>query len=278
MITEGQKNYIYESAYLPEHMVHYVISVSESEPFLFGDFLAYFGKGRFVFIGYPLQEAFELGRMKKALDEGVSHFNPEEVSLIAPVLPSPYDCGRVSKDHYYRLELSSLTLSQKLRNMLKRAGRDLRVEKTRRLDNEHHQMMKEFLELHLLDEATQSILKRIPEYLSSASTAWIFNARDTGGGLVAFDIVEFGAGSYSLYMFNFISRDRYIPGASDLLLYEMLRSSGEEKKKFINLGLGINPGITFFKKKWGGLAFLPYAFCLYRPSKKENLETLLQKL
>jgi hypothetical protein len=79
-------------------------------------------------------------------------------------------------------------------------------------------------------------------------------------------------------MFNFTSRDRYIPGASDLLLYEMLRSSEEEKKKFINLGLGINPGVTFFKKKWGGAPFYPYFSYRYVPSKKEVLETLLQKL
>jgi hypothetical protein len=79
-------------------------------------------------------------------------------------------------------------------------------------------------------------------------------------------------------MFNFSSDTRYVPGVSDLLLSEVIQQAKTEGKKYINLGLGINSGVTFFKEKWGGSAFLPYAFCLFRPSKKESLETLLQKL
>jgi hypothetical protein len=54
--------------------------------------------------------------------------------------------------------------------------------------------------------------------------------------------------------------------------------SKEEGKKYVNLGLGINRGVTFFKKKWGGVAFLSYASCLYDAPRREDLETLLQKL
>ena len=79
-------------------------------------------------------------------------------------------------------------------------------------------------------------------------------------------------------MFNFSSDNRYIPGASDLLLSEIIEDAKRERKRTINLGLGINPGVTFFKKRWGGVVFLPHASCLYSPLKKESLETLLQKL
>jgi hypothetical protein len=79
-------------------------------------------------------------------------------------------------------------------------------------------------------------------------------------------------------MFNFSSDTLYVPGASDLLVSEMIKQAKIERKKFINLGLGINSGVTFFKKKWGGVVFLSYALCLYHPSRKENLEALLQKL
>ena len=96
--------------------------------------------------------------------------------------------------------------------------------------------------------------------------------------LVAFDVAEFKPKEYCFYMFNFSSDARYVPGASDLLLSEVIQQAKTEEKKYINLGLGINPGVTFFKEKWGGVAFLPYAFCLFRPSKKESLDTLLQKL
>jgi hypothetical protein len=58
----------------------------------------------------------------------------------------------------------------------------------------------------------------------------------------------------------------------------MIQEAKREGKRYINLGLGINPGITFFKKKWGGTAFLPYAFFVYRPPGREELDTLFQKL
>jgi hypothetical protein len=162
--------------------------------------------------------------------------------------------------------------------MLKRAGRDLVVERSRRLEKEHHQMVKEFLKTHKVDEASQFIIKRIPEYLSSAPSVWVFSAREKGGALAAFDIAEFGARHYAIYMFNFTSRSHYIPGASDLLLSEVINCAREENKEFINLGLGINTGVTFFKKKWGGVPLYPYNFCLTSLLKQDTQDSLLNKL
>jgi hypothetical protein len=79
-------------------------------------------------------------------------------------------------------------------------------------------------------------------------------------------------------MFSFSSEALFVPGASDLLLSEVIRQTKIEGKKYINLGLGTNPGATFFKEKWGGVGFLPYSFCLYYPSGKEILDRLLPKL
>ena len=129
-----------------------------------------------------------------------------------------------------------------------------------------------------MDEATRFIFERIGDYLSSSVTTWVFDARNKRNELVAFDVAEFKPRSYSFYMFNFSSDTRYVPGVSDLLLSEVIQQAKTEGKKYINLGLGINPGVTFFKEKWGGVAFLPYASCLYHPSRRESLETLLQKL
>jgi len=162
--------------------------------------------------------------------------------------------------------------------MLSRAGRELSVGRSRDFSKEHQKLTKDFLKSHPVDEATGSIFKKIGEYLSSSTTAWVFDARNKKEELVAFDIAEYKPRNYAIYMFNFSSEARYVPGASDLLLSEVIKQGKTEEKKYINLGLGINPGVTFFKKKWGGLIFLPYAFCFYYPSRKENLEALLQKL
>ena len=75
-----------------------------------------------------------------------------------------------------------------------------------------------------------------------------------------------------------IAQTRYVPGVSDLLLFEAVKHSLSQRKTYINLGLGINPGVTFFKKKWGGVPFLPYMFYLYSRSKRPALKALFQKL
>ena len=279
MIAVVQEDYIEDYAYVPEHIPQYVTAISQTEPFLLGDFLAYAKKNHLIFVGYPLKEPYDEKRMRIALEDAIKRLKPEIVSLTAPSIPSALQ-NRVCapSDHYYRLDLSSISVSQKLRNMLKRAGRDLSVEKTRIFDGEHRKMVEEFLKTHPVDEAARFIFQRVDRYLSSSKTAWIFNARTSGGELVAFDVAEFRPKDYALYMFNFSSDAHYVPGASDLLLSEVMQQAKTERKKYINLGLGINPGVTFFKEKWGGVAFLRYAICLYHPSRKENLETLLQKL
>jgi hypothetical protein len=279
MITPTQQDYINDHAYVPEHVTHYVTSISQTEPFLFDDFLAYANNQRLIFVGYPLEQTFDERQMGKNLEKAVKRFKPKNVALTAPDLPASLrNSDYPPSDHYYRLDLSSISISQKLRNMLKRADRELSVEKNSEFGEEHRKMIVEFLNTHPVDEATGFIFNRINEYLSSSPNVQVFDARNKKNELVAFDIAEFTPKEYTFYMFNFGSDALYVPGASDLLLSEVIQEAKTVGKRFINLGLGINPGVTFFKKKWGGVIFFPYAFCLYDPSRKENLETLIQKL
>ena len=279
MITSGRTRNIEEYAYVPEHIPQYVSAISQTEPFLFDDYIVHAKRDHFIFVGYPLREPFNEKKMEKALEDAMKRFKPGSVALIAPTIPPDMNgCERHPSDHYYRLDLSALSVSQKLRNMLSRAGRELSLGKNKNVDGEHREMVDDFLKTHPVDEGTRFIFERIGEYLSSSTTAWVFDARNDRGELVAFDVAEFKPRDYAIYMFNFTSDALYVPGASDLLLSEVIQQAKKERKKFVNLGLGINPGVTFFKKKWGGAAFLPYASCLYHPSKRENLETLLQKL
>jgi len=279
MITPAEREYIEEKAYLPEHLPQYVSAISKTEPFLFDDYIVHAKRNHFIFVGYPLKEPFIEKQMEKVFEDAIKRFKPRSVALIAPAIPS-YVNGRdhPPSDHYYRLELSALSIPQKLRNMLTRASRELSLEKTRRFGREHKKLVENFLKAHPVEEGAQVIFKRIDKYLSSSTTAWVFDARGRKGELVAFDVAEFKARDYAIYMFNFTSDALYVPGASDLLLSEVIQEAKKEKKKFVNLGLGINAGVTFFKKKWGGAVFLPYASCLYHPSGRENLETLFQKL
>jgi len=279
MIATDQLDYILEHAYIPEQMTSYVMAVSTAEPFLFGNFLVYRKEEHVVFVGYPLREVFQEKKMKKALDEAVRRFNPSWVALIAPSIPtSIHPQTPPSSDQYYRLDLAALSVSQKVRNMINRAGRQLKVEKRKTLNEGHRELVREFLTVHAVGQQTRFIFERIPDYISSCATAWVYDARNEKGELVAFDVAEMGPKQYAFYMFNFTSHNRVVPGASDLLLWEILLQAKREGKHYINLGLGINPGVSFFKEKWGGVPFLPYSSCSFEPPSVERLETLLQKL
>jgi len=279
MITASQQRYIEDYAYVPEHLSLYVTAISQTEPFLIDDFVVHVKKDHFIFVGYSLRGPWGEREMVRVLENAIKRFKPKTIALTGPDIPSSLkNCVHPPFDHYYRLDLSSISISQKLRNMLKRASRELSVERNQEFDKEHRNMVEEFLKAHPVEEATGFIFQRIGHYLSSSDTAWIFDARNKRGEIVAFDVAEFKPKDYALYMFNFGSDARYVPGASDLLLSEVILQATAEKKKYINLGLGINRGVTFFKKKWGGVPFLPYASCFYHPSRKEDLDSLLQKL
>jgi hypothetical protein len=76
--------------------------------------------------------------------------------------------------------------------------------------------------------------------------------------LAAFSIGEYAGLAMAFYMFSF--RDPRIapPGATDLLLSQLLKEASERGHMGMNLGLSVNEGISFFKRKWGAVPFLPY--------------------
>ena len=57
-----------------------------------------------------------------------------------------------------------------------------------------------------------------------------------------------------------------------------LRIAREQGKKFVNLGLSINKGVTFFKEKWGGEPFLNHEFILYDKSRAGIIDALFNRL
>jgi hypothetical protein len=97
--------------------------------------------------------------------------------------------------------------------------------------------------------------------LKRSQTARVLEARK-GARLAAFNIVDFGSTDFAFYMFNFRSTKVVVPGASDLLFYQMLQLAQSEAKQAVNLGLGLHPGVRRFKEKWGGRPFLRHCSAL----------------
>ncbi|MBM3129645.1 MAG: hypothetical protein FJ009_13595 [Chloroflexi bacterium] len=335
MITPAERAMILARAYIPEHLPHYVTAISQTEPFLIGDFVAHARGEHLIFVGYPLRfdsrvavissEARNLGPAQRdfssqqallemtktdipffddapmlaALDDAKTRFKPRVVSILAPALPTALEnCVPSAPDEYYRLDLAHLIvppviatlngvkgkqsptnlgiasaqesrlamtqtrLPQKTRNMLTRARREVSVSESK-FGKEHARLIEEFLRAHRFDDATRLIFQRVSEY-AKCETARVIDARNARGDLVAFDVADFGAQHYAFYMFNVRSRQHNLPGASDLLLAQIIERARAEGKRYVNLGLGVDAGVAFFKRKWGAAPFLKHCACVQR--------------
>jgi hypothetical protein len=69
-----------------------------------------------------------------------------------------------------------------------------------------------------------------------------------------------------------------VPGGSDLLLQRIAGEAKAEGKAYLNLGLGISGGVSFFKKKWGAVPFAPHIAYVYQPASRTAVQTLLERL
>ena len=274
MLTLEESNFVYQRAYLPEHLPEYVEGISGAEAYLYCDHLCFVRRNHLIFVGYSLGAE---SNTQQAYEAVCHRFQPATVAIIAPQLwlsPSSYENRH--EDTYYRLALPVQHLPLEVAYMVRRASRELKVT-VGKFGKEHQQLVKEFLSGHKVTEEQRLIFERIPKYLARSKTARLLEARQESGILVAFSITDIGSANYAFYLFNFRSNKENVPGASDLLFHEIVSLAQDEGKKFINMGLGINPGIRRFKQKWGGVPFFPYTSCSVR-RQPVQMEALLDKL
>lgn len=267
MITHDEMQYINKNAYIPEHLIDYVVAISDAEPFLWENYVFYVKNKHLIFIGYPLKKSFNKDDARKVLISAVDKLKSKTVAIITPGEPIFKNlCIMKSSDYYYILNLSNFILTSKLKNSINRALKETELVIDKKVTSQHLCLIEEVISYKKFDEYTQYIFKKIPDYVKSSSTVQVFSAFDRKGNLVGFDIADCQSEKFCFYMFNFISRKNYIPGISDLLFYEIVKKAKYSGKLFINMGLGINEGVVFFKRKWGAERFLPYEFYFYRKS------------
>ena len=265
MINREDSSRIYQHAYLPEHLPGYVETLSGARPRLQGNYLCFTRKAHLIFIGYPLGVPSD--DTPGAYASACEQFDPDTVALIAPeIWLDPATLDLHPRDSYYRLHLPLGSLNPEVAYMVRRAEKELEV-RFGRFGKEHKKLIKHFIGSHDLTAEQVHIFRHVDKYVKRSKTARLLEAR-RAAQLAAFTIADMGSAEYAFYLFNFRAPKIPVPGASDLLFNEMVRLAQLEGKQAINLGLGINPGIRRFKKKWGGVPFLPYhsAFVQRRPS------------
>jgi len=270
MLNSCQNRLIRKRAYVPEHLPMYMHPFSESEAFFHLGLVYYQQQNRVNLIAYPLPGDLQGPDLQEHVRVLVRRLSPGDLKIISPVELeiSSWKNIRIDRDFYYCLDLEDLKSGPKLRNMLRRAARDVRTSSVHEFTREHLQVLNSFLKQKNLDREKNLFFHRIPDYLAYSESALIIEARHREDHrLLAFNIMETGAWEYDFYLFNITwAESRKIPGINDLLLHEAILEASRAGKKFINMGLGINPGIAAFKTKWGGAPFLPYFFQHFRPA------------
>ena len=274
MLSSQDFSRIYRHAYLPEHLPHYVEPFSAAKAHLIDDHLCYYGKNHLIFIGYPLgNDTLDSEQAYKAACE---HFQPATTAVIAPEMwPLNGSFEIQPADNYYRIKLPLGNLDAGVAYMIRRAEKELEI-RNGVFGKEHRKLVKGFLSGRKLSSEHKFIFKHIHQYLQGCSNARLLEARSKGV-LTAFTIADLGAADYAFYLFNVRSKKVQVPGASDLLLRELVNVAHAAGKKALNLGLGINDGIRRFKEKWGGAPFLPYVSALTHHGPMD-LERLAKKL
>ncbi len=252
MLTEAQRDMIFKHAYIPEHLVDYVQTVSPAEPYLHEGYLCFSRSDILILIGYPLPvipDGQSGQDIQEVIESVCERFQPGAITVMAPGIKPERDA-----DEYFGLDLPLCDVKPGEAYMLRRAGRELTVAESA-FCKDHEALIESFLRERNLGAAHQWIFRSIPQYLERSKTARLIEARK-GEELISFTILDLGSADYGFYLFNFRSRGNHVPGATDILFYEMARISAREGKLRLNLGLGVNPDIRRFKEKWGGKPFL----------------------
>lgn len=266
MITPDEEKWILSKAYVPEHIVNLMVTISKGQPFLSNGCLYYVGDTWGILVGYPLNAEFTQEFFTITFREVRDRYPSKTWWLIGPSLPDDLlaSCQDRQSDTYYTLSFDDFDSKDTLRRVAEKATSRLVVEVARIMTPEHKNLITEFIKRESPGSLIREFYRAMPDYVNNSQTSLVLNARDFNGQLSAFYLLDFAANDFATYVVGCHSKDHYVPHASDLLFFEMVNMARESGKTYVNLGLGVNQGIRRFKEKWGGKPTRPYEFCEYR--------------
>jgi len=276
MLTTQEKESILTQAYVPEHSVDLMTGVSGGEAFFADDYF-FCRKGDWmIVVGYPLNDEFNVGEFDFFVTGLIKQFRPVQLSLVASEIPESLlvHSNEKDSDHYYILDLSTGDLSGRLRRIVRKASEKLSIERADSMHEAHYLLIHEFIQRVGPPRRVERLLWQMPDYIQKQSDGVVLNAWDDRQRLAAFYVVDTAPRYFSTYVIGCHSRQNYVSGASDLLVYELIALSRESDKQYIHLGLGVNEGIRRFKKKWGGVPTRRYEMCEIRVRQPAVPETI----
>jgi hypothetical protein len=276
MLTEEEEKYITESAYIPEHLIGLMTSVSGGDAMMIEGFLCFQTPRRFILIGYPLAGHFTVNRLDRAVSLIKKRFKPSHLSLIAPRMSESLSaaCREKERDRYYILKTDRIQIKGGIKRNINKARDRVILDRTEQMTLSHQTLSREFIQKKKPPLRVENLLTAMPDYVARNHTALVLNAWKGEHQLAAFYIIDLAATDFSAYIIGCHSKRHYVPGASDLLMAELIEISRARGKAYIHLGLGVNAGIRRFKEKWGGLPAHRYEMCELKLEKPAFLEMI----
>ena len=275
MIVPDQLARVTAQAETPEQVLPYVCAVSELKPRMLGPCVSYEREGEVVLVGYPLHDSKDAGAMAESVSLALRLPGVRRITVIGPERPPQApESAVVEEDWYYSLPVPAPPPGQKLRNLLLRAGRDLTIERGGPWGEDHVALVRRYLNERPFAAGTRLIYTKISRYLAESSGSLLVSARLADGRLAALSVGEYAGLATAFYMFAFREPGLAPPGATDLLLSGLLAEAHERGHTRMNLGLGVNEGVGFFKRKWGAAPFLPYVQVSWEPAAPKMFQRL----
>ena len=262
---------------VPEHSRPLLEALSGGTSFLIDGYLFVSGEDWLMAIGYPLEGESEVSRLERALQEAVRRTGATDCFLIAPELPLRLRDSEQDSDVYYTLAASS-PIPSRLRGPVRHAREVLRVDETREFTAEHRRLWLEFMGRVPLPPRIRQLYTSTASALRADSGMRLLNAWDREGHLAACLVLEYSLPNHVGYILGAHSKVHYTPHAPDLLFAEMKERALAEGKSEILLGLGVNEGITRFKRKWGGVQGSAYHLASWHEDKEDVAEVLMQAI
>ncbi len=263
---------ILHKAYVPEHSVGFMRCMSSGEVFLIQDHLFVAGEDWLLAIGYPLDEDYNPARFEQALQKAIKQARPENCWAVCPELPSSLAAHVLEQDLYYILDPWTKPGSRLL-NLAGKAEKSLQVDKGRVFTAEHHNLWTEFTSSRELPSRVRNMFLRTKHVLAANADLVLLNAWDSQDNLAASLLLDTAPRRFLSYMIGAHSRTHYTPYATDLLFREMLKLARQQGKEFIHLGLGVNPGIRRFKRKWLGCPGWSYELAAWQERPAATVQT-----
>lgn len=243
---------------VPEHSLAFMRAASGGTALQRDNALFLAGDTWLIGIGYPLRGPYDADSFLATLLALARERSIDACWAIAPSLPPLLQPHMDEEDVYYVLPADA-PIASALRREVRLAEARLRIDMTTEFSAEHRRLWAEFLRRRPLRPQAKELFARTPALLHAPDTdIRLLNAWDREGHLAACFVMDYGPETFCSYIIGAHSRTHYTPHAADALMATMLRTARAEHKAYIHLGLGVNAGITRFKKKWGGVPTLPY--------------------